>query len=186
MNSMAWLALLVWVGVPLLAGWMLILLPRYLKEPYQKKLAIAGGFCVLMAPWVISSGVKWYYDQQVLRLCAKDGGVRVYETIKLPAHKYDELKRSNFILLNKLHLTTMDAFYLEAENRSLREGNPKLLRSHAWIIRRSDNKVLGESVHYARSGGELPGPWHGSSFHCPEIRRENPSLETSVFIRGGE
>jgi hypothetical protein len=186
MNSGAWLALLVWVAVPILAGYMLLGLPKHLDKPSQRKWAKAGGLGVLMAPWIISSGVKWYYDQEVRELCAKDGGVRVYETMKLPAPQYEELKRLNFILSGKLHRSIIDEFYLKTEHQFLKEGNPKILRSHAWIMRRSDNKILGESVHYARSGGELPGPWHGSSFHCPEISRGNPSLETSVFIKGDD
>ena len=186
LNSLAWLALLVWIGIPILAGWMFTVLPKRAKTTIQRKLAIAASIGVLIAPWLVSSGVKWYYDQQVRELCAKDGGVKVYETVKLSPEKYDDLKRVNFILPDKSRLKPADEYYLESEDQFLKEGNPNLLRNHAWVIRRSDGKILGESIQYGRGGGELPGPWHGSSFFCPEISKENPSLEPSVFIKGDE
>ena len=182
MNSMAWLALLVWIGVPVLAGWMFTVLPKRAKTTSQRKLAIAASIGVLIAPWLISTGVKWYYDQQVRELCAKDGGVKVFETVTLPPEKFD--KWGNVGIHHKRYAKPDDEYYYESEDEFYKQGNPTLLRSRYWIVRRSDSKILGKSIHYGRGGGDLPGPWYGSSFNCPEISKENPSLESSVFIKG--
>ena len=40
-------------------------------------------------------------------------------------------------------------------------------RTHYRVLRRSEQKLLGETVLYGRGGGDLPGPWHDSSFVCP-------------------
>src|SRR3546814_6278957 len=48
----------------------------------------------LVAAWLIASfwyggGRIYYYDWQVRQMCAVDGGVKVYETVVLPAAKFD-------------------------------------------------------------------------------------------------
>lgn len=174
------------IGIPLAIGLIGKKVFSRVENPAQKIIVVT--LCIGMFTGLIwlTVGEKWLADRQVRELCAKDGGVKVYETVKLTAEEYDELKQKNFILSDKFHRKPMDEYYLKSEHKLLKKGDPKLLRSHAWVVRRSDSKIIGESVHYARSGGELPGPWHGSSFHCPEIRKENPSLETSIFIRGAE
>lgn len=115
-------------------------------------------------------------------------GVKVYEIVKLPVDTFNQYEQPTFHIpiTPYAKLKDSDEYYLEWEITNLRKGNPSLERSFFRLIRRSDQKYLGESVAYTRSGGDLPGPWHGSSFRCPEIRTENPSLETSVFIKGGE
>ncbi|MGV8894807.1 MAG: hypothetical protein ACOH2K_18130, partial [Burkholderiaceae bacterium] len=129
----------------------------------------------------IAAGEKWWLDYQVRELCAKDGGVRVYETVKLPAERFD--KWGNFKVPTKQYAKPEDEYYLEWKITYLKERSPNLWQSYHRLIRRSDQKLLGESVMYARSGGDLPGPWHGSSFKCPEPS-QHPSLESSIFVKG--
>lgn len=109
------------------------------------------------------------------------GGVRVYETVRLSAEKYDALKRVNFMLPDKTRTEPVDEYYSETDRYYYRDGNPEISRRQYRIIRRSDQKILGELVFYGRGGGDLPGPWHGSSFTCPnptEVR-----FESAVFIK---
>ncbi len=82
LNYMAWLGLLVWVGVPFLALLTGVLLWRRSRAPLWKGLAIISSVAILSAPVLVSNGVKAHYDQQVREMCATDGGVRVYETEK--------------------------------------------------------------------------------------------------------
>lgn len=117
-------------------------------------------------------------------MCAKDGGVRVYETARLSAEKFDELKRVNFVLPDKTRAQAADEYYSETDRHYYRRGNPEVSRRHYRIIRRSDQKILGELVFYGRGGGDLPGPWHGSSFTCP-----NPTqvrFESEIFVKANE
>jgi len=126
-------------------------------------------------------GRKYYYDWQVEKLCAKDGGVKVYETVRLPAERFD--KYGNVHIPDKKDAKPEDEYYYVSETKYLREGSPKVIRMHTQIIRRNDGNVIGESVRYGRGGGDLPGPWHPSSFTCPSPT-EKPYLEPSVFIKG--
>lgn len=129
--------------------------------------------------------VKAYYDRQVRELCAKDGGVRAYETVRLPYERFD--KWGNVGIPNKRYAKSSDEYYFESEDYYFRQGNSNLLRSRSWIVRRSDGKVLGESIRYARAGGDLPGPWErGTSFNCPAIAGAEGKLESSIFLKGIE
>ena len=185
LNYMAWLGLLVWVVVPLLAVLVATLLSCRAKSSLKKVLALALGCAILSIPALVSNGVKAYYDQQVREMCAKDGGVRVYETVILPPEMFNKWGQPNFNIpvTPYIKLKDADKYYLEWEITNLKSGNPKMERSHFRLIRRSDKKVLGESVSYSRGGGDLPGPWHGSSFICPEPTKHE-GLESSIFIKG--
>ncbi|MEW5797341.1 MAG: hypothetical protein AB1772_13430 [Candidatus Zixiibacteriota bacterium] len=128
-----------------------------------------------------AGGKKLYWDVRVRELCAKDGGVRVYETVELPAERFD--RWGNARIPSKRSATPEDEYYFEIEDNYYRKGNPKLLQSRFRTIRRSDGKVLGETVYYSRIGGDLPGPWHESNFTCPNPSRLT-ELEPKVFVRG--
>lgn len=183
MNSMAWLALFVWVGVPLLASLTGVLLWRRSRTPMGKTLVLTLGVAILLAPMLVSNAVKAYYDWQVREMCAKDGGVRVYETVELPAEKFNQWGQPNFPIPITPYddLDEADDYFLIWEITNIKFGNPKLDRTHFRLIRRSDNKVLGESVSYSRGECCLPGPGVGASYTCPDKHREVPLFQ-QTFI----
>ena len=117
-------------------------------------------------------------DREVERLCATDGGIKVYETVALPAERFDEY--GNVEITSKDFVKSDDEYYIEFKEINIREGNPRLIRFNARVIRISDGKIMGESIRYGRSGGDLPGPWHESSFGCPPLPM---NLSSSIFLR---
>lgn len=179
LNSMAWLGLLVWVVVPLLAVLATTLLWRRAGSGLRRALALVVGFAILSAPALVSNGVKAYYDRQVREMCAKDGGVRVYETVGLLPELVDKF-RIPTTPYQKLKDT--DKYYSEWKEQNYREGNPSIRRDHFLVYRRSDMKLLGEAISYARLGGDLPGPWHESSFSCPKDSG-NSVLQQRIFVQ---
>ena len=149
---------------------------------------MTGGGCMrvgsrlllaLTATLMFSGCEKARLDQEARRLCKIDGGVKVYETVRLPPDRFD--KYGNISLPFKEKATLGDDYFLESSAEYLMQGNPSLLRSHHRIIRRKDGVILGESVRYIRSGGDVPSPLQESSFSCPPISPDRPSLTTSVF-----
>ena len=117
-------------------------------------------------------------DAEVRRLCARDGGVKVYEKVILSADEFNRFGVPS--IPSKEKMRPEDNYYYERHVEYLQGGNPELLRSQHLLKRRKDGKVLGESVRYTRRGGDLPGPWHESSFSCPNIGAQ-PPLEKLVF-----
>ena len=185
LNYLAWVGIVSWIIVPLLALLATVLIWRRSQNALTKAVALAVGFAILFTPMLASNGVKVHYDQQVRDMCATDGGVRVYETVRLPAERFD--KWGNVNVPNKRYAKLSDEYYSEFEDHYLRQGNPSLLRIRTWVVRQSDGKVLGESIRYARTRGDLPGPWEGgTSFDCPAIAGAEGKLESSIFLKGVE
>jgi hypothetical protein len=128
-------------------------------------------------------GRKVYYDWQVKRMCAVDGGIKVYETVVLPGTKYDQFAKRNWILPDATGASPADEYFVESETHYYRKRSPEVARTVIRIVRQSDGKVLGEYIHYGRGGGDVPGPWQGSSFLCPDPTKST-GFETKIFIRG--
>lgn len=171
-----------WLVIPALvigaAGW----LWKRTSSIVAQATILIGCMVVLTGLLWLAEGEKWQADKKVRELCAKDGGVKVYETVKLSPERFDQWGNVN--IPNKKYAKPTDEYYYESEILYYREANPTLLRSRTWIVRRFDGKVLGEAISYGRGGGDLPGPWHGSSFHCPQIAETEGKIESSIFLKG--
>ena len=157
---------------------------RFAPQWAQRKRMYAALGIVAAVVWMLwpfweVTGKKMYYDAEVNRLCAKDGGVKVYETVKLPAEKFD--KYGVVRIPSKQDAKLGDEYYYEWNVHHYRQGEPSIRRDHFLIVRRSDAKLLGESISYARRGGDMPGPWHPSSFRCPE-QADEVILTQRIFI----
>ncbi len=108
-------------------------------------------------------------DREVDRLCAIDGGIKVYETVTLPPNRFDKWGQINFYRPDQGENALGAEYLFKRETYYYKQGNPDLFRLHTQVYRRIDSKLLGESVFYKRGGGDLPGPWHGTSHMCPEL-----------------
>jgi hypothetical protein len=113
----------------------------------------------------ISACQKATLDNEVDRLCIKDGGITVHEVVIVPDNQFT--KYGERPVFEKRLAKPADEFYYVSEVLELKSGNPSLSRNHHKIVRRSDQKVVGEGVSYLRRGGDVPGPWHESSHLCP-------------------
>lgn len=117
-------------------------------------------------------------DAEVESLCAQDGGVRVFEQVPV------SVKAAN--LNEKKYVKPGDKYYFEIEQQTLKRkgyldsGGYSLDRSVTRIYRIEDGKLLGQRIAYSRSGADIPGPWHPSSFTCPPLNPEN-ILSNRVF-----
>lgn len=149
--------------------------------------------CTAALGWFLwlAVGEMWLADQQVREFCAKDGGVKVYETVTLPKERFNQWGQMLIPdIKNYTHLN--DEYYSESETQFYEEnGNPKWVKSHKdrslelmrlpfKVYRKLDNKLLGESVSYMRRGGGLPGPWAESSYKCP-TNEGDTDLNKQIF-----
>ena len=140
-------------------------------------LAIGAALCAVAIAGCVRE--KDRLDEEVRQLCAKDGGIKVYEQVQLSPEMFD--KFGVIIFPDATEKRPLGSrFALEEDTKYYRTGNPSLRREHAKVIRSSDGHVLGEFTSYHRVGGDLPGPWHDSSFACPP-NIGTASLKRSVF-----
>jgi hypothetical protein len=133
---------------------------------------------ILIALISLSGCEKARLDEELRRLCAIDGGVKVFETVILPAEKFNKYGAIN--IPPKEMAPAKEEYFYEQKVTYFAKGNPELWRTHYRIVRRNDGKVLGESVSYIRRGGDIPGPWQASSVICPDPHSRK-SLEQLVF-----
>jgi len=164
---------------------------RACREAGAWDFVITPVFALAALAWLAVSfwyggGRKYYYDAEVKRLCAIDGGVKVYETVKLPpGKKFNAWGQSDFFRPTQGENALGPEYIYEEKQTDYRKDNAskdgiKLFRVGNRIIRRSDKKLLGESAYYIRIGGDFPGSAFPSSFACPS---KTGGLAMQVFIQ---
>ena len=135
---------------------------------------------VIVTSW-LTGCERMRLDREVDRLCAIDGGVKVFETVEVSQEVYADFLRSP---ARPLEVIFGANYHLKSSTEVLVDGNPSMLRFVRYVIRQTDGKVLGQVISYARVGGDLPGLSHPSSYGCPPT--EQLYLEHQVFVKKGE
>ena len=130
---------------------------------------------------------QWKADSLVDELCAKDGGIKVYETVTLPKERFN--KQGYFYVPNQGYGDKpTDEYYGVWKSKNIQvnsngyDGNLVVYQSHYWIYQRKDQKLLGESISYSRRGGDLPLPAHPSSYSCYKGGLER-DLINQIFLK---
>lgn len=127
---------------------------------------------------------KTRLDREVDRLCAIDGGVKVFETVSVSAGDLSE-KGPIFPKYESLPFGERlgPDYQLKASTQYLIVGDPGLLRMETKVIRKRDKKVMGSSTTYARTGGDFIGPAEPSSYACPPL--DGIDLGRAIFVKQG-
>jgi hypothetical protein len=120
-------------------------------------------------------------DAEVKRLCAIDGGVRVYEAVKLPPEKFNQRGQVAFYRPGQGEDALGPDYIFKSDEQYILGGRSTpeeiaMRRIHSQVMRRADGKLLGEAVMYNRTGGDMPGPWMPSSYYCPDPREASSTV----------
>jgi hypothetical protein len=156
--------------------------------PRSRLLKIGATLAVLVLSALGLSQCSWVQkvrlDREVDRLCAIDGGVRIYETVKLPKEDFgpDGEVFPQYRTLRSSDAPYGPGYQSDIKSETLVAGDPSLTRTVWRIVRRQDMKVLAEVVYYNRAGGDLPSPSAPSGRTCPG-RSDDLNIERRVFIR---
>jgi hypothetical protein len=170
-----------WVMIPVAIFLMAKRLWQRSKSSLSKGVVLGVAAIIFVGLWWWAVGETWILDRQVRELCAKDGGVKVFETVPLPPElvgKYGGIR-----IPVKSMANPSDEYFYEIDTYYYLKGNPSMSRNRYRIIRRSDGKVLGEATSYGRGGGGLPGPWYGSSLTCPDPTKAK-DIALLIFVKG--
>jgi hypothetical protein len=114
---------------------------------------------------------KAYYDRQVRELCDKDGGIAIYEKIRISPEIAAFMGRvgGHLSITIESAAPASDIAFLRGEAVVLRVGHPSIERHDQAIVRRSDGKIVARIVRYWRTGGDFPFTTsHPSAFSCPD------------------
>lgn len=136
-------------------------------------LAVSLAGCMGYVP-----GRQSYWDAKVKEMCEKDGGVTVYERVKISRQDSRLLWGAGQPLPTESTRKDLPYFW-ESIETTIRDSYPKVGRAETLVKRRSDGKVLGKSVQYWRTGGDFPtGFSEATSFICPQ----HADLSEQVFL----
>jgi hypothetical protein len=116
-------------------------------------------------------GQQSYWDAQVREMCEKDGGVMIYERVRLTQDEYRHLGGiGGTVPVPSKSLAAPSAPYVaETKIAKIREWSPEVYRRETVIIRVVDGKVLSRQVTYGRIGGDFPSHAHPSSYGCADV-----------------
>jgi Ca2+-binding RTX toxin-like protein len=142
------------------------------------------------AGWV--PGRQSYWDAKVKEMCEKDGGVKVFERVRISKAEIDRrvlpMTADGRLGFAVKDLAKPDAPVYASEHITYlrKEGNPLVWRTEYVISRRSDQRIVARWVNYTRAGGDFPSPAHDSSFICPDLNQMTSDLHQQLFVIDGE
>jgi hypothetical protein len=134
--------------------------------------------------WV--PGRQSHWDAKVREMCEKDGGVHIFEKLRISRADVDllgSLDGKIDVPLKRLAKPNSPA-YADMRVTNVNEGNPQVTRTEATIVRQVDGAVVARWISYARFGGDLPSPAHPSSFRCPELKQITADLQPLFIVEG--
>lgn len=177
----ALLMLFYWVAIP-------YLLFELAKFFYKKSSSLRSKVFICLAYFSYISFFLWvavgrnmWLDAKVKELCAKNGGIHVYETVKLTPDLLD--KKGKIRIPLKSSMKPYHRYYYDTVRKVIWKDMmdfTKIVESHYLVIRASDNKILGENIFYSRLGGGLPVYWHIRPFLCP---LSDKNVEDHIFLK---
>lgn len=139
----------------------------------------------------LSGCERWTLDRQMEALCAKDGGIKVYETVTLPESDFSNIgqplaryertaKSREEIFGPDYRYVTEEKYIVGNRQTKVEHGDGNLARIRTAIYRRTDSKLLGEQIWYQRGGGD-GFVWGGLGLH--PSGKNCPMFDTSVGLQ---
>jgi rRNA maturation protein Nop10 len=132
---------------------------------------------------------KAYWDYRVKELCEKDGGVTVFEKVKLSKEEYElnEGRNGAINVMSEDTSKTAHQYAWKSITKVINSNQPHVWRTEYVTYRKSDNKELGTWVIYSRRGGDFPtGVSHPSKFSCRDIEGFETDVIKVIFLIEGE
>ena len=140
---------------------------------------------LVLAWWLFYPTERDRLDAEAKRLCAIDGGVKVYETVTLPPEKFNQYGQP---LIPIGQDSKGFGYFYRGDERHMKgpidpSNGPNLTQHIFQIVRSADGKIMGQLTWYGRSGGcFLYGVVQGCGFQCPD--EDGWQLANKVFSKG--
>ncbi len=148
-------------------------------------LSIIGAFLVaLVLAIAFYEGRKACWDFRIDRMCQRDGGVTVFEKIRLTQDEYERLggRMGEIPIPARATADASAAFVSDTKDKFIREQSPSVWRSESTIYALDSNRKIARYVSCTRRGGDFPAYAHPSYFLC---NNETISTSKEIFIIEG-
>ncbi|MBE7418529.1 MAG: hypothetical protein HS128_12430 [Ideonella sp.] len=161
-----------------------VLLKTLLLVPVVLTVLVAGWFFYV-------EHRRQYWDDKAKALCAKEGGVQVFERVLLQDRRYVD-KDGNIRIPVQLGAApggsllpfaakVGDLFVVRDTLTVIRAEDPRVVRTDVSLVRTADDKVLGTLTSFLRVGGDFVVIDAESRFRCPADLDVN-ELSRQVFL----
>ncbi len=124
------------------------------EAPYWRSVAVISLAAALLL--TLAGCERWALDRKMEELCRKDGGVKVYETVILPAREFESAVNRWGALWRSLSRkrTTLGRTTAMCSKREIligpranaERGEGQLITLYNAIYRRTDGRLLGEQI----------------------------------------
>ena len=137
-------------------------------------------------------GRQSYWDAQVKEMCARDGGVTIYERIHISIAEIDArvlpmTSDGRLSFTTKQLAQPSSPIYALEKILNINEANPRVQRNESIIVRRADEVIVAKVIFYSRVGGDLStGLSEGTNFSCPNLQKMTTEFHQKLFIIEGE
>lgn len=159
----------------------------------MKLLKIVGlgilALIILIIIWFIYCELnKAYWDNKVAQMCREDGGVIVYEKVKLTKVQAKNIGMvGGYLSISpKTASANISSLFTEDSTIILKSSSPKILKIERFVYKLGKDESIGKIVSYIRKGGDFPTVVQfPSSFSCPE-GIEYYKIQSELFEIQGE
>jgi hypothetical protein len=132
---------------------------------------------------LLFSGCSPDWDAKVKELCQRDGGVTVFERVRLSKDEARHITgpAGGLVVPGKDAATAGRLYVSETTRIGLNDGNPAVFRSETVIVRTSDGKVLSRLVNY----GRVARKGFDSGYSCRDVGiAADVEKQTFEILRG--
>lgn len=120
-----------------------------------------------------------YVDWKVDRLCAKDGGVRVFETAEAPK---EFLRKDGSLDLAELQRSRPEhSYYVEQTAVTLKTNAPEIIRLETRLWRSFDHKLMALTNNYLRPTQNIGVPLVSQEWHDCVQGTDLAAIAIAVF-----
>ena len=124
---------------------------------------------------VFFEGRKAYWDNQVTKMCKKDGGIKIYEKTNKPLTYF--VKKGFLKIPFESKSTINNEYFLRTKDTKIIEGRLSVGEHRTQLIKNKGDIIIAETVSFGRSGGDFPTFAHPSYHTCAR----NKNLLESMF-----
>lgn len=177
--SIGYLLILAWLPVAIWIAW------RLTKRYTQKSAKLAVGFGVFLLLFFLPFADELMGRVYLNHLCATKAGVKVYQTVELPAEYWDQHGNPKFYDVNNGNFN-LPQIGTDFKTESYCSIFP-IERFQFWYFEKRSEKILGEIVNFQFAGGWMsrnfnPAPGAGESCRRP-ILESSREIVAAIFVR---
>jgi hypothetical protein len=134
-------------------------------------------------------GYHTYWESRVKEMCEKDGGVRIFEQVRVTREQARALPRvgDHLSVPPDWAAKPEHPVFIRERRLQIRDDDPPIGRNEQSIVRRIDQKVIGVAVSYTWTPVTYPYAFvaHPMKMSCPDLDQIYEGIERVYQLEDG-